>query len=217
MPNPTCRHLLLVVVCRGVGDVARFPSKAHFASWNGTAPLDASSGEQLRHRLSRAGNRRVNRALHSVAAVQLRHETPGKAYWRRKNNGPGKSRHAMRCLKRRISDAVYRQLVTDATAQQNHQQEQVVAAGRVGHPGASLASSAADLPPDIGTSDQPQPEPADATVDPQGAGDQTPPAGSTAAPARRRARGVNMQRPAGRTTLTPTNADAESRLEPTGT
>jgi transposase len=193
-----------------VGDVARFPSKAHFASWNGTAPLDASSGEQVRHRLSRAGNRRVNRALHSVAAVQLRHETPGKAYWRRKNNGPGKSRHAMRCLKRRISDAVYRQLVTDAN-------EPGVAAGRVGHPGASLASSAADLPPDIGTSDQPQPEPADATVDPNEPGDQTPAGGSTAAPSRRRARGVNVQRPAGRTTFTPTNADAPSRLEHTGT
>jgi transposase len=73
----------------------------------------------------------------------------GRAYWRRKNNGPGKSRHAMRCLKRRISDAVYRQLVTDATARQEAQIEQgqqVVAAGRVGHPGASLSSSAADLP-----------------------------------------------------------------------
>ncbi len=71
-----------------VGDIARFPSKAHFASWNSTAPLDASSGEQLRHRLSRAGNRRVNRALHSIAAVQLRHETPGKAYWRRRTTAP---------------------------------------------------------------------------------------------------------------------------------
>ena len=123
----------------------------------------------------------------------------------------------MRCLKRRISDTAYRQLVTDATAQQNHQQEQVVAAGRVGHPGASLASSAADLPPDIGTSDQPQPEPADATVDPKGPGDQTPAAGSTAAVSRRRTEGVNVQRPTGRTTLTPTNADAQSRLEPAGT
>ena len=148
-----------------------------------------------------------------AAVVQLRHDTEGKAYWRRKNNGPGKSRHAMRCLKRRISDAVYRQLVTDATAHQ----EQVVAAGRVGHPGASLASSAADLPPDIGTSDQPQPEPADPTVDPQGAGDQTPAGGSTAAVPRRRTRGVNMQRPAGRTTSTPTNTDAHSRLEHAGT
>jgi transposase len=197
-----------------VGDVARFPSKAHFASWNGTAPLDASSGEQVRHRLSRAGNRRVNHALHMAAVVQLRHDTPGKAYWRRKNNGPGKALHAMRCLKRRISDTVYRQLVTDAAT--HHDQEEV-AAGRVGHPGASLASSAADLPPDIGTSDQPQPEPADPTVDPNERGDQTPAAGPPAAPPRRRARGVNGQRPTGRTTLTPTNTDAESRLEHTGT
>jgi transposase len=115
----------------------------------------------VRHRLSCAGNRRVNHALHMAAAVQLRHETEGKAYWRRKNNGPGKALHAMRCLKRRISDTVYRQLVTDATARQDaqtQQGQQEVAAGRVGHPGASLASSAADLPPDIGTSDQPQPE-----------------------------------------------------------
>ena len=185
-------------------------SKAHFASWNSTAPLDASSGEQVRHRLSRAGNRRVNHALHMAAVLQLRHDTPGKAYWRRKNNGPGKALHAMRCLKRRISDAVYRQLVADAN-------EPGVAAGRVGHPGASLASSAADLPPDIGTSDQPQPEPADLTVDPPQASDQTPAGGSTAAVPRRRARGVNVQRPTGRTTLTPTNADASSRLEPAGT
>ena len=176
-----------------VGDIARFPTKAHFASWNGTAPLDASSGEQVRHRLSRAGNRRVNHALHMAAVVQLRHETPGKAYWRRKNNGPGKALHAMRCLKRRISDTVYRQLVTDATARQKDE----VAAGRVGHPGASLASSAADLPPDIGTSDQPQPEPADPTVDPQTAPDQTPAGGSAAAPPRSSRPGLDTELPRG--------------------
>jgi transposase len=59
-----------------VADVARFATRAHFASWNGTAPLDASSGEQKRHRLSRAGNRRINRALHIMAIVQIRHDTP---------------------------------------------------------------------------------------------------------------------------------------------
>jgi transposase len=47
-----------------IGDINRFASRAHFASWNGTAPIDASSGDQNRHRLSRAGNRRINRALH---------------------------------------------------------------------------------------------------------------------------------------------------------
>jgi len=62
------------------GDVARFPTCGHFASWNGSAPLDASSGDQERHRLSRAGNRRINRVLHVMAVVQLRHDTEGRAY-----------------------------------------------------------------------------------------------------------------------------------------
>ena len=196
-----------------VGDVARFPDRNHFASWTGTAPIDASSGQHIRHRLSRAGNRRVNHALHMAAVVHLRHDTDGRAYFRRKTAAGKTGTEAMRCLKRRLSDAVYRQLVADAAARQQEQ----VAAGRVGHPGASLASSAADLPPDIGTSDQPQPEPADPTVDPPQAVDQTLAGGSTAAPPRRCARGVNVQRPTGRTTLTPTNADASSRLEPAGT
>jgi hypothetical protein len=60
-----------------IGDVTRFPDKAHFASWNGTAPIDASSGDQVRHRLSRAGNRQINRALHIMAVVQLRNPTEG--------------------------------------------------------------------------------------------------------------------------------------------
>ena len=59
-----------------VGDVARFPDRNHFASWTGTAPLDASSGAQIRHRLSRAGNRRMNHVLYIAAFVQLRHDTP---------------------------------------------------------------------------------------------------------------------------------------------
>jgi len=47
-----------------VGDIRRFKDRDHFASWNGTAPLDVSSGQQQRHRLSRAGNRKINRAAH---------------------------------------------------------------------------------------------------------------------------------------------------------
>jgi transposase len=67
-----------------VGDIARFPDRNHFASWTGTAPIDASSGEQIRHRLSRAGNRRINHVLYMAAFVQLRHDTAGRAYHRRK-------------------------------------------------------------------------------------------------------------------------------------
>ena len=73
--GPTGAARLLVEV----GDITRFPDKAHFASWNGTAPLDASSGDHVRHRLSRKGNRQINRVLHTMARVQLRnpHRRPG--------------------------------------------------------------------------------------------------------------------------------------------
>jgi hypothetical protein len=80
------------------GDITRFPSKAHFASWNGTAPIDASSGDQVRHRLSRAGNRQINRALHIMAVVQLRNPTEGRAYYDRKVAAGKTPREAMRSL-----------------------------------------------------------------------------------------------------------------------
>jgi transposase len=96
-----------------VGDIGRFPTKHHFAAHTGTAPIEASSGEVVRHRLSRAGNRKLNHALHLMAIVQIRHPTAGQAYYRRKL-AEGKSRkEALRCLKRRLSDAVYRQLLAD--------------------------------------------------------------------------------------------------------
>src|SRR4051812_14971838 len=97
-----------------VGDVARFADRNRFASWTGTAPLDASSGEHHRHRLSRAGNRRVNHMIHIAAVTQLRLDTQGRDYYRRKRAAGKKPMEAMRCLKRRISDAIYRQLVADA-------------------------------------------------------------------------------------------------------
>jgi transposase len=96
-----------------VGDVRRFATKAQFATSNGTAPIEASSGQVVRHRLSRAGNRRLNHALYLIAVVQLRHPTPGRAYYRRKLAEGKSSKEALRCLKRRISDAVSRCLVDD--------------------------------------------------------------------------------------------------------
>ena len=67
-----------------VGDISRFPDRNHFASWTGTAPLDASSGEQIRHRLSRAGNRRLNHVLHMAAIAQVRLPSEGRTYYLRK-------------------------------------------------------------------------------------------------------------------------------------
>ncbi len=71
-------------VLADVGDVTRFADRNRFASWTGTAPLDASSGEQNRHRLSRAGNRRMNHMIHIAAISQIRLDTEGRAYYRRK-------------------------------------------------------------------------------------------------------------------------------------
>ena len=108
--------ILAATILGTVGDVARFPTKAHFASYAGTAPVEASSGKVVRHRLSLGGNRKLNYALHMVATSQARSDAPGGAYYRKKL-AEGKSRkEALRCLKRRISDAVYKSLVADLQA-----------------------------------------------------------------------------------------------------
>jgi transposase len=97
-----------------VGDVARFATKDTFASYNGTAPIDASSGEQVRHRLSRAGNRWINHALHMMAVTQIRYPaTPGRLYYERKRREGKTPKEALRCLKRRLSDLACHQLVCD--------------------------------------------------------------------------------------------------------
>lgn len=101
-----------------VGDITRFPDRNHFASWTGTAPIDASSGDVVRHRLSRKGNRQINRTLHIMATVQLRNATEGRAYYDRKKAAGKSSNEAMRCLKRRLSDAVYRTMLDDAVKAQ---------------------------------------------------------------------------------------------------
>ena len=96
-----------------VGDITRFPDRDHFASWNGTAPIDASSGDQVRHRLSRAGNRQINRTLHIMATVQLRNPGPGRDYFDTKKAAGKTSMEAMRALKRRLSNIVYAQMLDD--------------------------------------------------------------------------------------------------------
>jgi transposase len=105
-----------------VGDITRFPDRNHFASWTGTAPIDASSGDHVRHRLSRGGNRQTNRALHMMATVQLRNATDGRAYYDRNKSSGKSSMEAMRCLKRRLSDTVYRTMLADLAPHQTADQ-----------------------------------------------------------------------------------------------
>jgi transposase len=107
-----------VIAATVIGDVVtvtRFPSRDHFAAYNGTAPVEVSSGPRKIYRLSLRGNRRLNHAIHMAAITQIRHKhSDGRAYYERKIAGGKTHKEALRCLKRRISDAIYARLRHDA-------------------------------------------------------------------------------------------------------
>ena len=86
-----------------------------------------------------------------MAIVQLRHDTAGRAYYRRRLAEGKTAMEAIRALKRRLSDVVYRHMLRDI---------QRTAAGPGGQPGATLQSSAADPNPEVNTSEQSLPGPA---------------------------------------------------------
>jgi transposase len=97
------------------GDPRRFATASRYAAYTGCAPVEFSSGGRITHRLSRRGNRRLNHALHCAAITQIRHRhSPGRGYYDRKLAEGHTPREAIRALKRRISDVVWRHLVADA-------------------------------------------------------------------------------------------------------
>lgn len=142
-----------------VGDITRFPDRGHFASWNGTAPIDASSGDNVRHRLSRSGNRQINRTLHVMAIVQLRNPGPGRDYFDRRRAEGKSSMEAMRCLKRRLSDIVFRTMLNDAVARSVTGPSTGKVTGSGGHRGNDSSSSAAGSQPHTSSSDKPHRSP----------------------------------------------------------
>ena len=101
------------------GDIGRFATKAQFASYNGTAPIEASSGGRIRHRLNPRGNRKINQTRHIAAICQLRYDGEGRTYYDRKIDEGKSSKEATRALKRRISDRVFRVVVDDAQRVEN--------------------------------------------------------------------------------------------------
>ena len=107
-----------VIAATIIGDVvtvARFPARDHFAAYNGTAPVEVSSGEKKIYRLSLRGNRRLNHAIHMAAITQISHaHSDGRAYYERKIAEGKTHKEALRCLKRRISDVIYARLRADA-------------------------------------------------------------------------------------------------------
>lgn len=97
------------------GDVGRFRDRDQFAAYNGTAPVELSSGGRVVHRLSQRGNRKLNHAIHLAAICQIRQpHSDGRAYFDRKVAEGKTKEEALRALKRQVSNAVYRQLVIDA-------------------------------------------------------------------------------------------------------
>ena len=97
------------------GDPTRFTTASRYAAYTGTAPVEFSSGGRITHRLSRRGNRRLNHALHFAAISQIRHpHSPGRGYYERKLAEGHTPREAIRALKRRLSDVVWRHLIADA-------------------------------------------------------------------------------------------------------
>jgi transposase len=144
-----------------IGDVAgvsRFATRDRFAAYNGTAPVEVSSGNRKIYRLSLRGNRRVNHAIHMTAITQIRHAHSGGRTCYDKKIAEGKThKEALRSLKRRISDAIYARLRADARHTASSANE-----GPGGQPGNDSDSSAAGSHPDASSSDKPLPDPAPA-------------------------------------------------------
>ena len=136
--------VIAATIIGDAGDIGRFADRDHFAAYNGTAPVEASSGKRKVFRLSRRGNRRMNHAIHMAAVTQVRHRhSDGRAYYDKKIAEGKSGKEALRALKRRVSDAIYRQLQADARKAAARTGE----AGPGGQPGNDSASSAASSHP----------------------------------------------------------------------
>jgi transposase len=137
--------VIAAIVIGCVVDASRFASRDHFASYNGTAPIEVSSGNRKIHRLSRRGNRRLNHAIHMAAVTQIRHRhSNGRAYYERKLAEGKTSKEALRSLRRRVSDAIFARLQDDARRVAAARTEK----GPGGQPGNDSVASAAGSHPE---------------------------------------------------------------------
>ena len=134
------------------GDIRRFPTAGHYARYNATAPIEASSGPKVRHRLNPNGNRQLNHAIHIAALGQISHDTPGRAYYLAQTS------------RREVTQR------SDALPQTTHQRRRLPTTprrhstaererGPGGQSGATLKSSAAGRSLNTGTSEKSLPNP----------------------------------------------------------
>jgi transposase len=148
--------IVAATVIGGVREVSRFPGRDHFAAYNGTAPIEVSSGPRKIYRLSRRGNRRLNHAIHMAAVTQIRYRhSAGRAYYDRKLAEGKTGKEALRALKRQISDAIFARLQADA-----RRTAAATTAGPGGQPGNDSDASAAGSHPDYRLFGQATPGPA---------------------------------------------------------
>ena len=136
--------VIAATVIGDVRDVSRFASRDRFAAYNGTAPIEVSSGNRIIYRLSLRGNRRLNHAIHMAAITQIRYQhSDGRAYYDKKIAEGKTGKEALRALKRQISDAIYQRLKADAA-----RTAAASAEGPGGQPGNDSVASAAGSHPE---------------------------------------------------------------------
>jgi transposase len=128
------------------GTISRFPTQNHFAAYAGAAPREVSSGDVIRHRLSRGGDRQLNYALHVIAITQIAMTTgAGRVFYDRKRREGKTKKEALRALKRRLATVVYRRMLADAETKK---------VSPAGHSGTTLISSVAGSHPTTGSSEK---------------------------------------------------------------
>jgi len=110
-----CAPLTAAKIVGETADVRRFRSKDAFARYNGTVLLPVWSSNHPRHRLNRAGDRQLNCALHRIALTQAHWHPDARAYLQRRKDTGDTAKEAMRALKRRLSEVIYRALLNNAT------------------------------------------------------------------------------------------------------
>lgn len=114
-----CKALTAAKLIGETADITRFKNRDCFAAWNGTAPIPVWSSNRERFRLNRGGNRQVNAALYRIAVTQIRCNPDAQAFIQRRLDAGNTKKEAIRALKRRLSDVVYRIMLADAINRTN--------------------------------------------------------------------------------------------------
>jgi transposase len=128
---PGCGVLSAAKLVAEVASVERFASEAKLAMLAGVAPLDASSGQQVRHRRNRTGNRQLDLALHRIAITEARSYPPAREYLARRRAEGKTKREALGALKRHLARRSFRILTLIANRMKNPNRIEISTAPRV--------------------------------------------------------------------------------------